>query len=120
MSTDQLDDRKAKDPIVRNAGVSTAGQFMKGVLLCGINPGFIVFWVYVASQIQSHELSTFTVGEVFALLVGVGLGNILWFRLYIWILHLGSARFKHHVLRYIRVGISLLLIALGAFTMFYS
>ena len=114
----QFEDVEAAKSASNYEPTRTAREFLKGVILCGVNPGFIVFWVYIASQIQKYRMSTFDLPDIILLLLGVVLGNLLWFRLYIWILYKGSTRFKNHTLKFVRLGISLLLMVLGAFTVF--
>ncbi len=91
-------------------------DFLKGVVLCGVNPGFILFWVFVASQIQKFNISEMSYPDISLLLIGVALGNILWFWFYLTILKYGSRKFSNHIIKYIRIAISLVLIVLGIFT----
>lgn len=91
-------------------------DFLKGVVLCGVNPGFILFWVFVASQIQKFNISDMSYLDTTFLLIGVALGNILWFWFYLTILKYGSRKFSSHIIKYIRIAISLVLVVLGIFT----
>ena len=91
-------------------------DFLNGVVLCGVNPGFILFWIFVASQIKKFNISAMSNLDITLLLIGVALGNILWFKFYLTILKFGSRKFSNHIIKYIRVAISLVLVVLGIFT----
>ena len=97
---------------------SKLAQFIKGVLLCGTNPAFLLFWIFVAGQINliiQHEIGTI---EILILLIAIGSGTSLWFYLYIKLLKKGLKRFNFSILTKIRKGISVSLILLGSAALF--
>lgn len=91
--------------------------FLKGVLLMVSNPGFLAFWVIVANQIDSiaiHEISTL---RTFPFLLGIGLGDLLWFILFIRLLRFGTEKMSLRIIGKLRIGISVTMILLGLFTL---
>ena len=88
-------------------------QFMKGVILCGTNPAFLLFWIFVAGQINiyiGHELYTY---QILIMLISIGAGTSLWFYIYINLLKRGTKKINLALVTKIRKGISLTLIIIG-------
>lgn len=70
--------------LVRPQGVSAPAasstvSFVSGVLFCGLNPGFYLFWVYAATFAAASVVSPLT-GAAF--LLGVFVGDACWFVLF--------------------------------------
>ena len=101
----------------------TAGKmsydFIKGVVLCGFNPGLLFFWIFMASLLQSMTDNIFGLDYDFnsyyysLVLLGIVIGEILWFMLFIRLLKIGAQKFSNKILFSIRFSISALLVLLG-------
>jgi threonine/homoserine/homoserine lactone efflux protein len=103
-----------------------SGDFFKGMALCGLNPGLLLFWVSMASLQQGILSDIF--GETIeltsllltVLLVGITLGEIFWFAFFIKILNFGAKKFSDKILFYLRVIISGVLVILGLYLMIFE
>lgn len=91
--------------------------FLKGILLMVSNPGFLAFWVIVANQIDQIALHEITTLRTFPFLIGIGLGDLIWFILFIRLLRFGAGKMSFNIIGKTRLGISVLMILLGGFTM---
>jgi threonine/homoserine/homoserine lactone efflux protein len=92
---------------------SRLAQFMKGVILCGTNPAFLLFWIFVAGQINQligYELYTY---QIILTLFSIGIGTSLWFYMYVKLLKRGTKHINLSLVGKIRKGISLTLIIIG-------
>ena len=96
---------------------SYLGQFLKGILLCGTNPAFLLFWIFVASQLNLIMERNLLAWEIPILLLAIGAGTTLWFMVYLRLLKSGVERVNFGLLSKIRKGISLSLIILGVATL---
>ncbi|MFM7022052.1 MAG: LysE family translocator [Flavobacteriales bacterium] len=105
-------------PLPKTAGKKSL-DFLKGVVLCGFNPGLLFFWILMASVLEGitdslfgkdFEYNTFYFSLV---LIGITIGEILWFMLFIRLLKIGAQKFSNKILFYIRFSISALLVLLG-------
>ena len=103
-----------------------SGDFFKWMALCGLNPGLLVYWVAIASLQQGMFEDLFeehiTLGPllVIILLIGITLGEILWFVFFIKILKYGAKKFSDKILFYLRTVISGILILLGSYLMIFE
>jgi threonine/homoserine/homoserine lactone efflux protein len=103
-----------------------SGDFFKGMARCGLNPGLLVYWVAIASLQQGMFEDLFeehiTLGPLLVgiLLLGITLGEILWFAFFIKILKYGAKKFSDKILFYLRVVISGILILLGLYLMIFE
>lgn len=93
---------------------------IQGALMCGANPGFLLYWLYVAS-LQGSFLEKFGVANadnvevLIALLFGVIVGDVIWFGLFVKLLNYGAKKMGLKMIRWVRIGISILLILMGAY-----
>ncbi|MFB6257160.1 MAG: LysE family translocator [Flavobacteriales bacterium] len=94
------------------SGRKSGGDFLQGFFLCGSNPAFLLFWIYVMSTLSHSDLTTGVPLKTCFLLLGIALGNTLWFAFYLRLLHRGADRLQGK-LRWIRMTISMALILLG-------
>lgn len=92
--------------------------FLKGVLLMISNPGFIAFWVVVANQISFLAFHPVTSIRTIPLILGVGVGDLIWFILFIKLLRFGRGKMKHNFIPKLRLIISSLLIILGFYAIY--
>ncbi len=96
----------------RYSGRKKSGDLLQGLFLCGSNPAFLVFWIYVMSALSYSGLAQGIPMKSIYLLMGIAIGNLAWFILFIHYLKLGVDRLKG-TLPWLRKGISLMLIILG-------
>ena len=105
-------------PLPKTAGKKSL-DFIKGVVLCGFNPGLLFFWIFMASFLEGS--TDYLFGEDYEfdnlyyllVLLGIVIGEILWFILFIRLLKIGAQKFSNNILFYIRFSISALLVVLG-------
>jgi threonine/homoserine/homoserine lactone efflux protein len=102
---------------------SNTANFLKGAFLCGSNPGFIIYWMWVAGQIKigfETYLPESQINYFNSSLINIGiiLGDIIWFYLFIRLLKVGAKKMKSSLLFYLRLVISLFLVALGISSLF--
>lgn len=97
----------------RGAGRKRSGAFLQGLFLCGSNPAFLLFWIYVMSAVNYMRLSEGVPFSNLFILVGIAIGNALWFTLFLRVLHKGAGRMGENPIPWLRKGISLILILLG-------
>jgi arginine exporter protein ArgO len=91
------------------------GSFLKGILLCGLNPAFFLYWIFVSNLIASnYSISLLGIG-FFGM--GVLIGNIIWFYLFIRLLKFGEGRIGQKWIAIIRSSLSVLLIFLGVYVL---
>lgn len=96
-----------------HSGKKKGGDFFQGLFLCISNPAFLLFWIYVMSFISYLEVSDGVPMKSLFLLMGIGLGNTIWFTFFTRLLYHGADRLKGALLPYLRKGISVALIFLG-------
>lgn len=108
--------QRARKPVIHEVAPHPASyikSFVQGLVLTGMNPAFILFWLFVANQIITNLDQSLAVGELISFLVGVIAGDILWFSFFIWILTHLKKRTQELTLRRIRILVSVILILLG-------
>jgi len=105
--------------VFRSERSSPIGQFFKGVILCGTNPAFLLFWIFIAAQLTNITHNQLSITEVLILLISIGAGTRLWFFLYIRLLKNGMDRLNWEWIGYIRKGISISLVLLGVATLLF-
>ena len=92
--------------------------FVKGLLLMIANPGFLAFWVIVANQIGSFSWHPITNLRTITLVIGVALGDLIWFILFIRLLRFGKGKMNHLFIPKLRLFISSLLILIGLYALY--
>jgi len=71
-------------------GLTPWRDFAFGAFMCGSNPAFLMFWVFLVGEVETRlglfpdELGT----ALFV--VGTGVGDLLWFRLLLWLVNRGK------------------------------
>ena len=74
-------------------GSQTRSSFVKdyiaGFFLCGSNPGFLVWWVFVATKFESLGLIELDALLMLIIAIGIAIGYLIWFVLYIKLLKIG-------------------------------
>ncbi len=101
-------------------------DFLKGVALCGLNPGLLLFWVSVTSLPQG--LIEDTLGQSIelnflffsVLIIGITFGEIFWFAFFIKVLTYGAKKFGDNILFYMRVILSGILVLIGFYVIIFE
>jgi threonine/homoserine/homoserine lactone efflux protein len=97
-----------------------AHEFGLGLMMCGLNPGFLVFWMFIIDQIEKRLAAQVDGASLVAFLSGIIVGDILWFSVIIYLARKGRAHVDPKVLKLIRSGIAASFVALGVFAMYRS
>ncbi len=103
-----------------------SGDFIKGLALCGLNPGLLLFWISIATLMPgSVEYFTgktveFNSTHLITVLIGITFGELFWFIFFIKILKYGAQRFGNKVLFYLRIIISAVLVLLGLYLLIFE
>ena len=109
--------KEEKAQVVKTYSVKNKTQeFFKGLMLCGANPTFLVFWVYMASVFSNLGFKELNIVEMILILLGIIIGDSIWFVAYIKLLQLGARKVKTNALKYVRAVIAFILIVLGLVT----
>ncbi len=99
---------------------SPVKNFIMGGALCGSNPGFLMFWLFVVNFLnQSFTLEMSMVPHLL-FLIGVVAGDSLWFGLLIKLVAKGLTLAKPHILLNIRYAISWSYLGFGGFAIWHS
>lgn len=99
---------------------SPVKNFVFGASLCGSNPGFLMFWLFVVNFLNNTADLTVSISAHILFLVGVAVGDSLWFGLLAKIVSKGINLAKPSILLTIRYGISLSFLVFGGVTVFRS
>lgn len=89
------------------------GDLLQGLFLCGSNPAFLLFWIYIMSALSYSGVSEGVPLKSLYLLLGISLGNMIWFILFITLLRKGAGWVEGKHFRLFRKGVSMALILLG-------
>lgn len=91
-----------------------------GMTICGSNPGFLMFWLFVVNFMNDSLDLSFSLHGNVLFVVGVALGDWLWFRLLIWVVKKGLNLAKPKFLLVIRYLISFTFLSFGILTIWRS
>lgn len=91
-------------------------HFLFGVTLCGSNPGFLMFWIFVIGFLNDAFELDFTLLGNCLFVLGVMVGDGIWFRLLVKIARKGLNLAKPSILLSIRYGIALAFLCFGSVT----
>ena len=87
--------------------------FIQGLILTGLNPAFIIFWLFVANQIMANLDQHLTPLELTFFLSGVISGDLVWFSFFSLILTHLKKRTQENTLRRLRISVGLVIMLLG-------
>lgn len=99
-------------------GYTAFRDFTIGMFLCGANPVFILFWVFVAKLIHTYGYEQINVYNSFLVYLGIALGDVLWYSFFAMIVKKGRRFFSVRFLTYLRFAISFGLIIFGVVAFF--
>jgi threonine/homoserine/homoserine lactone efflux protein len=116
---------RGREPGGASFGANAVGRspwrdFPIGLFMVASNPAFLMFWVFVIKAVEDrlgHLISLD--GEVF-FLVGIVLGDLVWFALLIGLVRRGRSAFQPQLVMRIRFGIACAFIAFGAWAIYRS
>ena len=115
-----LKNAKPPEPEIQTSMSRKAHEFTLGLMMCGLNPGFLVFWMFVIDQIESkisHQIEGLSLVNF---LLGLVLGDLIWFSFIIGLAKKGRDHVHPRMLQLIRVSIALLFIIVGLFAVYKS
>ena len=87
----QSDVIQNKDTILKHK----IGFFLRGVLFCGLNPGFFLFWIFVAVFIIKPD-SIFSFYSHIVYSMGIILGNTVWFFLFFQMIKIAKNKISYY------------------------
>lgn len=88
-------------------------DFISGVILCGSNPAFLMFWLLVFQQLPEFMGSEIQLGSIFIFLAGVGLGDGIWFYFMYKIAGIGKDHLGHRMIYGVRMLIGVTFVICG-------
>jgi len=107
-SPSKLNDREFSSPVL-----SQGRAFIEGLALCATNPGFLAFWIFASALLLEFSHSAFSFVTLIFFLIGVLLGDVLWFCLFIKLIRWAEGKIQTHVLEKVAPTIAVLLAILG-------
>lgn len=113
--------RKALKPnIDRNPNIklNNYSSIIQGFVLTAANPAFLLFWLYVANQIMLRIDNSLSFHELLVFLLGVMVGDILWFTLFSLILSKLSKNSQDSTLQRVRMAVGMIFLCLGLIGVF--
>ncbi len=105
-----------RDKVKMRYNLPKSGDFFKGILLCGFNPGFFIYWIFIADQIAEWKnINSNDLVLVYG--IGVALGNMLWFWVFFNILRKTSSGMGEKAIKIIRYSLAMVIILFGVFAL---
>ena len=92
-------------------------DYIAGFFLCGSNPGFLVWWVFVATKFESLGLIELDASLMLIIAIGIAIGDLIWFVLYIKLLKIGRNIIANGIIKKLRIVVATFLILLGIITL---
>jgi len=114
----QLTDRPMSFPKADN--FHSLQYFVSGFMICGANPAFLMFWVFISNLLSDHLIDHLSIVTLSGFLVGIATGDVLWFRLFSYLVKRGVNFLKPKTLRPLRVVIAFAFILMGALSIFQT
>ncbi len=117
-----------KEPVVSNETeiqdkkLTRVDDVAAGFFLCGFNPVFIVFWIFVAANLASAGIKLNLLNNAM-MLVGIAIGDVVWYILFSHFVKLTAKKVHPKTLHYIQQAMSLgiaLFGGLGLYEIFNS
>ena len=87
--------------------------FSIGMAMCGSNPAFLLFWVFVIDQCRRHLQIEFDGIYSVALCLGIIIGDTIWFKSLIYLVKQGKKKLSELIIYRVRMGIALVFIFSG-------
>lgn len=88
-------------------------DFLSGVILCGSNPAFLMFWLLVFQKLPEFLGLTVHVGSVLLFLSGVAIGDGVWFYFMYKIARIGKNQLGQQMIYGIRLTIGVTFVLCG-------
>lgn len=97
-------------------GVQSWKDFTLGAFMCGSNPAFLMFWVFVVQWLEANFNVRPAAYSLGAFVAGIAIGDMLWFRLLMLLVRHGK-RAVHHMqprlLTWLRAALALGFVTAG-------
>ena len=112
-----------KEPMMITSGSkeipkeSIFDDFGSGFFLCGFNVVFILFWVFFAATLFGLGLKM-QVGHNIAVLVGIVIGDYIWYKIFEWFVSRGKKRLSSRWFHWLQQSFSLGLCIFGMIALY--
>ena len=93
---------------------------LTGIIMCGSNPGFLMFWIFVVNFIEKQFSIQFGIMGPILFLLGVACGDGIWFWTLITLIKKGINISNPRILLNIRYGISIGFLLFGFYALGYN
>lgn len=97
-----------------------AHEFFLGIMMCGLNPGFLVFWMFVINQLETKLVVDIHGSNLLSFIIGILIGDLIWFLFIIMLARKGRDHVNPLILKLIRAVIAWVFIGLGIFAIYRS
>ena len=112
--------RRGDQPPVVAAARRPINDGLLGAFMCGANPAFLMFWVFAIDQVE-RQLDTDIVGWRLAVfLLGVALGDGLWFLVLLSLVRRGRDVVKPRILASVRATIAAAFVLVGGIAIYHG
>lgn len=96
---------------------SSFKNFSIGLAMCGSNPAFLLFWIFIIDQ-SKVILGTNIEGiNTMFLCCGIAVGDIIWFKSLIYLVNKGKEQLDNRIIFRIRLAIAIIFIGSGFFAL---
>ena len=99
----------------RQTALSPVRDFFTGAFMCGSNPAFFMFWLFVTDELSQRLEGAMTLPTVVMFLFGILLGDLLWFRVMLRLALKGSEYLNQQKTMLLRKSIAWCFVALGIY-----
>jgi threonine/homoserine/homoserine lactone efflux protein len=109
------------DPPVdpRGPGRRPLNDVLLGSFMCGANPAFLMFWVFAIDQVERHAHTQDILGwRLGVFLLGVAVGDSLWFLCLLNLVRKGREAVKPRVLASVRATIAMAFVLVGTIAVY--
>ncbi len=94
-------------------------NFGLGAFLCGSNPAFLLFWIFVVNQLDLRIGIKPDVLQLLMFLLGVGLGDLIWFNVFIRFVAKGIDLLNPRYIQFLRASISFIFLIFGCYAILH-
>lgn len=115
--------RKPKElniPAPPQKKLKKANEFFLGIMMCGLNPGFLVFWMFVIDQLEKKLGVGLDGTNLISFIVGILIGDLIWFSFVILLARKGRDHMNPFIIRLIRSSVAWVFIVVGVFAIYAS
>ena len=95
-------------------------DLLLGVFMCGANPAFLMFWVFVINLVERQTSVDILGWRLAILLAGIVAGDALWFRLLFKLVCKGHDHMRPRILAMVRTTIATAFVLVGTLAMYHG